>query len=77
MVTCMKRLMLGFAAVLALSSCGEEPASEETRCGGGAPQCCCDFKREVDRYERSCRASCEEDAEDQGWACVSDTACGF
>lgn len=72
------RLLLAICASVAIASCGDEEGdSNETRCGGGAPQCCCDFKREVNRYAKTCRASCEEDPDDKGTMCVSDTACGF
>ncbi len=65
--------LLAAAALLPACSEEEEP---ETRCGGGAPQCCCDTQLEVDRYQLTCRAACEDNPERPEGVCVSETACG-
>ena len=69
------RLLL-LAAIAMMPACSEDEDPEEIRCGGGAPQCCCDLQQEVDRYQVTCRAACEDNPERPDGVCVSETACG-
>jgi hypothetical protein len=66
------------AATAMLPACADdgEPDPVDDRCGGGAPQCCCDLQREEDRYQVTCRAACEDNPERPDGVCVSETACG-
>lgn len=64
------------AAAALLPACAEDTDEPETRCGGGAPQCCCDTHEEVDRYQLTCRAACEDNPDRPDGVCVSETACG-
>jgi hypothetical protein len=67
--------LLLLAATAMMPACSEDEG-EEIRCGSGAPQCCCDLQQEVDRYQVTCRAACEDNPERPDGVCVSETACG-
>ena len=67
-------LVVGLVPAALTGACTE--ANPETRCGGGAPQCCCDLLQEVDRYQIMCRAACEDNPEEPERSCVAETACG-